>query len=342
MAIGAGIAMMATGCSGPAQSSPPSPTATATQTVPPSPTPTPTPMEIAPLRGTEVPAGSLDHASIAAKIDNQILARPQVGLESADIVFEELVEGGITRYLAIWHSSIPEELGPVRSIRPMDPLIISPFGGIMCYSGGQHRFLVLIQAAPVYNCVHGAADTASVFYRTKSKAAPHNVILKAQDLLALHPDLKAPKQQFDYSADLSSSSAVVSGTETQKLSFVFSTTSKPSWTYDSGRQLFLRDQRGVKDVDSEGAQLTATNVIALRVGITNLAGNVPKTELVGGGEAWVSAGGSTVHGKWTKASSGDTIHLVDESGSPIELAPGNTWIELVPTAGSVAFSPPAS
>ena len=71
------------------------------------------------------------------KIDNHEDARPQVGLNRTDLVFEELVEGGLTRYVAVWHSDVPDAVGPVRSIRPMDPDIVAPLGGIIAYSGGQ-------------------------------------------------------------------------------------------------------------------------------------------------------------------------------------------------------------
>lgn len=133
---------------------------------------TPDPTELAPLRGTTVPAGSLNHASIAAKVDNHWDARPQVGLERTDMLFEELVEGGITRYVAIWQSDIPELLGPVRSIRPMDPDIVSPFAGIICYSGGQQRFVRLMLDTPVYNAIHGQSDTEDTFFRTNDKDGP--------------------------------------------------------------------------------------------------------------------------------------------------------------------------
>jgi len=102
---------------------------------------TPAPTALAPLTGVEVLAGSVTNSSLAAKIDNHPGARPQVGLGRTDIVYEELVEGGATRYVGIWQSDIPAEIGPVRSIRPMDPDIVSPFGGIIAYSGGQQRFV---------------------------------------------------------------------------------------------------------------------------------------------------------------------------------------------------------
>src|SRR5690606_34918644 len=77
--------------------------------------------EVAPLRGTTVPAGSVSGPALSAKVDNHPDARPQYGLEHTDVLYEELVEGGMTRYVAIWQSTVPELIGPVRSIRPMDP-----------------------------------------------------------------------------------------------------------------------------------------------------------------------------------------------------------------------------
>jgi len=296
---------------------------------------------LAPLRGTSVAVGSLKNASIAAKIDNHPDARPQVGLEHTDLLFEELVEGGLTRYVAVWQSDIPELLGPVRSIRPMDPNIISPLGGIVCYSGGQQRFVNLMRNTPVYNAIHGQADTASTFYRTKDKAAPHNVLVKARELLAQHTDIVAPAQQFAYSLDVPSATATKDGAPTAALAYRFSNLIHGSWTYDSSRSVFLREQGGKADLDSAGNQLTATNVVALRVTVSNDI-NVPRTEMVGSGEAWVSTGGGTSHATWTKGSATDPIHLVDDQGVTIRLAPGNTWIELVPTAGDVQIVAPAA
>jgi hypothetical protein len=313
----------------------------------PMPTPTPSytpsyaapePTVIAPLSGRVIEPGTALNSSLAAKIDNHIAARPQVGLERTDIVFEELVEGGLTRYVAIWQSDIPDEIGPVRSIRPMDPDIVSAFGGIICYSGGQQRFVALMQAAPVYNAIHGQKATADTFYRTKSKAAPHNVIVKAATIVAQHPEIPAPAQQFAFSLDVPSSTAAKDGQPASFVTLHFSNASEPSWTWDAAAQKYLRAQLGAVDLDSNGNQLSATNVIALRVGINTGLG-VPKTELIGSGEAWVSTGGATVHATWSKAAPTAAITLRDDQGVTIRLAPGNSWIELVPLAGTVTLTP---
>jgi hypothetical protein len=297
----------------------------------------PPPTVLAPLTGEVLEPGTVLGPSLAAKIDNLAGARPQVGLEHTDLVFEELVEGGLTRYVAVWQSDVPDEIGPIRSIRPMDPDINSPLGGIVAYSGGQLRFVEAMKATNVYNAIHGQPDTADVMYRTDAKPAPHNVIVRAPKLIAKHADLAPPTQQFAFAIDVSASSAVRDGTPTSKIALRFGAPSTPSWKFDSDSGRYRRAQAGESDLDSEGHVLKADNVIVLRVAIGN-DGGVPKTELIGNGEAWVSSGGSTIHATWSKRSRTGLIRLVDDSGTVIRLAPGNSWIELVPLSGSVDFT----
>lgn len=301
----------------------------------------PAPTDVAPLRGTTVAQGSLDHASIAAKIDNHPAARPQIGLERTDLVFEELVEGGLTRYVAVWQSDIPEQFGPVRSIRPMDPDIISPLGGIVAYSGGQERFVQLMRDTAVYNAIHGQADTTATFFRSDAKSAPHNVIVKAQEVLAQHTDIAAPSQQFAYAVDAASATAALDGTPTASVSYRFSNYVAGSWTWDAAQAAFLRGQDGAPDLDCASAALIATNVVVLRVPVT-VSQDIPKTELLGSGEAWISTGGATIHASWSKSASTSQIRLTDDSGVTVRLGAGNTWIELLPLAGSVEFAAPVA
>jgi hypothetical protein len=298
---------------------------------------TPAPTELAPLTGEVVAAGSVDNPSLAAKIDNTLPARPQVGLDHTDLVFEELVEGGITRYVAVWQSDIPKEIGPIRSIRPMDPDIVSAFGGIITYSGGQQRFVALMRATKVYNAIHGQSDTADLMYRTTKKTAPHNVIVYASKLVKRHLKIKKPAQQFAFSADVASATATKDGKSASVLRLVFSPISKPTWKYDSASQTYKRSQTAGKDMDSNHKQLSAVNVIVLRVGVARYKG-VPKTDLIGSGKAYVSSGGKTISATWSKSSATSAIRLSDSEGVTIRLAPGNSWIELVPNSGSVTLA----
>ena len=295
--------------------------------------------ELAPLRGTAVAPGTLDHPSLAVKIDNHNAARPQIALERADIIFEELVEGGQTRYAGIWHSDIPPLIGPVRSIRPMDPDIISPFGGIVAYSGGQDKFVYMMKRTPVVNAIFDY-DRTGLFYRLNTKSAPHNVVVKAQTLVGRYPKLAAPRQQFAYAATAASSSAVLDGTPVRTIATRFSTARWPSWAWDAKSNYYLRSQNGTPDRNDKGAQLKATNVVTMRVGIDNRFGDVPKTTMIGSGEAFVSTGGKSLRATWSKTGTSSPIRLVDGNGVTIRLAAGNTWIELVPAKqGSVKLVP---
>ena len=129
------------------------------------------------------------------------------------------------------------------------------------------------------------------------------------------------------------------GSPTSKIKLRFGAPSTPSWNFDPASGRYLRFQAGEADLDAAGAQLSAANVIVIRVPIGN-DGGVPKTELIGHGEAWVSSGGSTVHATWRKGSQRALIRLVDDTGTVIRLAPGNSWIELVPLSGDAQFTAP--
>lgn len=293
--------------------------------------------DIAPLRGTTVPAGAVSGPALSAKIDNHPDARPQFGLEHTDIVYEELVEGGLTRYVAIWQSTVPELIGPVRSIRPMDPDIVSPYRGIIAYSGGQYRFVVLMQSTPVVNAIHGQTNTRDTFYRVRGRPGPHDVLVRAPQVIQDFGPLEAPRQNWSYALTPDASSAAKEGTPASVVHYRFSSLMWGTWSYDASTERYYRQQanRG-PDLDTVGNQLSATNIVVLRVEISNATG-VPQTILNTTGEAWVATGGRVIHGSFTKASQNDPVYLYDDKGFTIQLGAGNTWVEMIPMAGSVSF-----
>ena len=287
-----------------------------------------------PLTGTGLDGGDSSAPALAAKIDNHPLARPQVGLDRADIVFEELVEGGITRYVAIWHSDVPAEIGPVRSVRPMDPEIVSPFGGILAYSGGQQRFIEAMLDAPVASAIHGQSDVDDFFYRSTNSVAPHNVIVRAPDLIANFADRSAPGPQFNYATSMADSTAAVFGDELSSMRVTFSSFSSPSWEWSTEDSVFYRNQtNGAADLAISGSQIAADNVIVLQVDIQVIQ-DIPTTNLIDSGEGFVATGGKIHEIRWSKDSAESPIELTDASGARVLLAPGQTWIELIPAEGS--------
>jgi len=290
--------------------------------------------EIAPLTGLTVPVGSSARPSLAAKIDNHIAARPQVGLAQTDLVFEELVEGGITRYVGVWQSNIPDQLGPVRSIRPMDPDIIAPFGGLVGFSGGQQRFVDAMNATGQISAIFDY-DTTGLFSRGGTNAAPHNVMLAATEFLNRNVSVAPPAQQYAYAATLDGASAMVDGSPISTINTRFSNSSARSWTWNADAGAYLRAQDGTPDLTPEGVQLGATNVVVLRVNVT-VDQSIPKTELIASGDASISSGGKTIAATWSKDNQTSPIRLVDGNGVTVRLAPGNTWFQLVPNGTGAA------
>ena len=300
----------------------------------------------APLTGVKFVEGSpeataLNSPSVACKVDNSEAARPQQGLNSTDVVFDEMVEGGLTRLVAIWHSNKPEAIGPVRSIRPMDPDIISPFGGIVCYSGGQQIFVNLMRATSVFNASETTEQGHGTFSRVKDREAPHNVIVNVNKLASLHTDIAAPQAMWDFAPSVDKASAATGTAVTSVQVNYPSATALWTWSAttksSTGEQgAWVRTQDTKPHIDRlTNEQIRATNVVVLDVKIDrsyadHKYGHIPKTVMIASGKAWVFTGGKQIEANWQKTSQTGRIILTDASGAAILLAPGNTWVELKP------------
>lgn len=307
---------------------------------PPPPPPPPPPVHW-PLTGVESGAVAA-HPALAVKIENAVSSRPQTGLNSADMVWEEVVEGGITRFVAVFHSTLPSRLGPIRSVRPMDPAIAAPLRGLFAFSGGQRPFVDAVADAGLQVISQDAG--AAGFYRLDTRKAPHNVYADPAAFMAqADPAHQAPPApQFAIAGPDQQPSAPVAGAPTAVVDLKLSGVSHPRWTWSAVDGAWLRAEGSTAATEADGAPLRAANVVVLRVAVVNTgytdpAGNpVPETQMVGSGEALIATGGATVAATWSKASPYDPVVLTGADGAPILLAPGNTWIELVPTrTGSV-------
>jgi hypothetical protein len=295
---------------------------------------------------TGVAAAVVNRPALVVKIENSPEARPQTGLDQTDMVFEEVVEGGITRFAAVFNSVVPDKVGPVRSVRPMDAGITAPLHGLIAFSGGIASFVNAIKAAGAQII---SMDLGSKgFARSKDRPAPHNVYGTPSTFWSQADANHSapPPAQFSFAKGAATATAAVAGTPLTTLSLRLSPSSSPVWTWSAASGVFARAEGAKPAVTAAGNQLTATNVVVLRVrmantGATDPAGNpVPETVMVDSGDALVVSGGKQVAAKWSKASTADPIVLTSAAdGSAIKLAPGNTWIELVPTStGSVAAS----
>lgn len=287
-----------------------------------------------PLTGVDAGATDLTRPVHAVKIDNALRARPQVGLMQADVVYEELVEGGLTRFLAVFHCQTAARLGPIRSARLVDPDLLIPYGTVLFgYSGAAPPVLAKVRSTPgVVNLVHGANGPA--YQRSGARPAPHNLYTSSDALMArpAAQGVKGPPTTgftFDPGLLARPPSAGGSGVDLS-----YSKGSSVSYSYDTGSQKYLRSQGGRPHNDESGAQLGATNVLVFKVPV-QIAGGTPHIGLTGQGEATILRGGQAVQGRWQRPGLSDHFTLVDGSGRPINLAPGKVWINLVPSERAV-------
>ena len=340
VALLAGLALAVAGCSTPPEE-PQEPPAPVTQgpTIAPDKAPAPVPVVPPTWPLTGVAGEPAARPSLAVKIENTAVARPQTGLDQADVVWETIVEFDVSRFVAVFHSQVPAEVGPIRSVRPMDPLILAPMHGLLAFSGGQPGILDLVAASGVQMISHDAG--APGMYRVRDRAAPHNVYGTPTTFWeqADADHQASPGEQFTFARSADRAAAVVAGTPAGTLAFRLSAASSPSWSWDAGSGVWLRSEGSAPATARSGARLSAVNVVSITAdhpatGFGAQGGAaVPTYSLVGAGDGVVATGGKTVPVRWQKDSEAAPMRLFTADGKPADLAPGNTWVELVP-AGS--------
>ena len=335
-------ALLAAGCGGG------EPTAPVTQTVEPGVVadkggpPEPAVPVVWPLTGV-VTEEVAERPALAVKIENAPQARPQTGLEDADMVWEEVVEGGITRFVAVYHSREPELVGPVRSVRPMDPAIVAPMHGILAYTGGQTPFVEAVGAAGVQSVVMDHGDDG--FEKTAARRAPHNVYGRLADFWAQGDDDRTspPPAQLVHAREVGEGTATRSGDTADRLDVRLSFASRAVWDWSGEEGAYLRSEGETPSVSADGDRLAAVNVVLVEATMVDTAYRdpagvpVPETQLVGSGDAVVASGGKHVRATWSKEAEDAPLVLTDAEGEPVELEPGRTWVELVPS-GSGSWS----
>jgi hypothetical protein len=274
-----------------------------------------------------------DRVALAVKIDNIAPALPQAGLNKADVVIEELVEGGLTRLMAIFQCDKASEVGPIRSARISDAdLLALLHGSVLGYSGANAKDM-----PPIY-AHSGAALIAydnkpQYFQLSSSRPAPHNVFSSTTTLLnaglELKPKLRAPRPMFSYGP-------LASAARKARSVYMSWPAASAMWTWS--KDAWLRTQGGRPDLLTNGSQVSATNVVILNVdiastGLHDVLGNPsPLDVTIGSNQAWVLRDGKMVRGKWTRKTRDDQFSLTDRHGQTIALQPGRTWIELLPTS----------
>ncbi len=285
------------------------------------------------------------HRALVVKIDNAPDARPQTGLNSADIVYELLVEG-ITRYAVVYHSQMPEAVGPVRSARSSDMELLANLGApLIAWSGANPGVTGELYSAVDAGLLANAGQDAfsGEYWRDKSRRAPHNLYTNAASLLgAASPAEPAqPAPLFRYRAPFETypGAAPVPG---YVVDFGHGVRAEYVWDAERGGwDRFQIDESHSREnsatVDSDGVQVAPQNVVILFMGYGQSPSDArsPMALSTGGGEAIVLTEGKAIAGSWHRPTALSPWELVDQAGAPILLSPGRTWVAL-PEIGSVA------
>jgi hypothetical protein len=278
-------------------------------------------------------AAQFAQPAISIKIPNDPSghARPQKNLEYADLVIEEYVEAGIPRLIGVFQSNYPDEVGPVRSMREMDPNIVGSFGGPLVFSGANSYVISYGKSTGQKLIAQDLGDAG--FFRTKDRYAPYNLHVRFADILAQSQGMVAPPAQFSFAYPSSLATAAATGTPTTHIALRMSRYGEPKWDWDEASATWLRSEFTTPDVTVDGTRLAATNVLVLFVTI-NISHSLPVSQMiVSNSPGFLATGGKYIPILWSKAGRTDPYVLTTTDGTPVTLAPGKTWMELIPNGG---------
>jgi DUF3048 family protein len=267
---------------------------------------------------------------LAVKIDNVRAARPQSGLDAADVVYAEQVEGGLSRLLAVYASKLPESVGPVRSARESDLELLRQFDRpVLAFSGAQHRLLPLIDRAPLEPATPN--DVPDAYYRGNDRPAPHNLYLRPGRLLPAPSGAAALTTGFRYGSAPDGGRAETSRT-------VRYPSARFTFTWSADRDRWLVSMDGAPATTGDGKRVAPATVVVQYVPVRasayhDVLGSItPYTETVGSGTAEVLRDGRAYDAVWKRGAAGGGTEFTTADGAPLNFAEGQVWVVFVRAA----------
>jgi len=293
---------------------------------------------VAPLTGLPDPTGaSFKRPAVTVKVNNTIRA-VQYGIDQADVVYEEVVEGGITRLAAIFNSHAPDKVGPVRSVRKTDQSIVWPIGGIFAYSGGAQYAIDSIDTAPVKQLDETRAGPMMYRDPADPSYAPFNLWARVDRMFSAGGTPIPPPPLFLYRAR----GAKAGGTPAAAFVVGFAPGFATSWNWDAKTAAWLRTagSSGSPDIDGNGVRLAPKNVVVMFVQYLGGVGvEQSEAQLVGSGRLLVFTDGKEIKGTWSRPDKSKPARLLNSTGGAIRLTPGQTWVELPDVSYAVNVLP---
>ncbi len=268
--------------------------------------------------------------ALVIKIDNVDEARPQDGINQADVVFEEQVEGGLTRFAAVFHSRGSDPVGPIRSVRTSDVHLFANLNKpLFASSGGNAGTRAELLGSNLVDV--GPTEYPDIYYR-ENRTPPHNFYSRTSDIWTSAAGRGArPPALFSFRAADAARPAGAIDAPGVDINFG---AAKIGYTWNG--KGWAREQNGRKHVDGAGVQVTPTNVIVQFIAYGRSAAdeNSPEAIVSGSGDAWIFTNGYVVRGTWTRKNDAAVTSYTDEQGNAIALTPGITWVELPRPGGA--------
>ena len=333
-----GLALGASACAGPTEAAGPTPSMSRGTAAPPLTTSSAAPTGAATSSPTALPGAPwLTRPILAVKIDNTSAARPRIGLTAADVVYVEPVEGGLTRLLALFSSTLPTQVGPVRSARESDVALLGNYGRVaFAFSGGSPYTLQTLAKGTQVDVSYDSSMRG--FRREPSRRAPYNVIGDPAALMARSgvstPPTDAGWRIGPPPAGAQPATRLDAAYPACRLSFA----------WDAARGEYLVTTDGRPELDENGRQLGAASVVVLTVPV-HLSGNIdvagsptPVVTLVGTGAARVLRDGQASTGTWARADVGSPTLLSTVAGAPMTIPRGPVWVLLVGAGQTVSVT----
>lgn len=275
----------------------------------------------------------LENRPIMVMVNNHPKARPQSGLDKADIVYEILAEGEVTRFVAFYQSQKPEVVGPVRSIRPYYIQIGAGFDAVMVHAGGSQEALETL-AHSDYSAINEISNGA-YFWREKFRKAPHNLYTDLDKIeKAMQDKGMRLKSELPYFPFLPADSIILEGDPASQINVTFHPAYKVSYQYDAKTKRYLRFTDGKPHMDlTTNQQLSVTNLLVLSAKhrILDKEGR-RSVDVTGPGDGYLFQQGKARKIKWKR--SGGVIRAYTDISftEELPLLAGNTWINIVPDA----------
>ncbi len=309
-----------------------------------------------PLNGMPLLAGQPNphRRPLAVKIDNAPAARPHYGISQADVVWELLVEGFITRLATYYHSQDPQTIGAVRSVRFSDRYTTPMVRGSLIFSGASQLMESLVRgdiAAGLYVGVSPQLGQGNAFYRSNvdGKVAPHNLFTSSQALRSATSEVggggAVDVPGWDFLAQANHPATIggfLGSIGASTLTIPYRADARVRYDYDANANVYLRYQsngaRYVLEVDAaNGAWIMAKNIVIIQtdVVVTNVvddAGGAPSLDMrmTGSGPATIFRDGLRQDGTWSRANLVDAFTFTNFYGHKMYLSPGQTWVHVLP------------